>query len=50
MLDLSNNRLTGTVPALGRLTSLTFIDLSYNKLVGGIPQSLSSIETLTCVQ
>ena len=50
-LDLSNNGLTGAIPAeLGNLTNLVFLNLSGNKLSGRIPTSLgnlkSSIETL----
>ncbi|MQL97145.1 hypothetical protein Taro_029833 [Colocasia esculenta] len=38
-LDLSSNHLSGTIPpGLGNLQALQFLNLSFNDLVGGIPQ------------
>ena len=47
-LDLSDNQLTGKVPALfDILTSLTTLDLSNNQLTGPIPQGLGTLTGLT---
>ena len=46
-LDLSNNQLSGTIPAeLDRLTSLQVLDLSGNLLSGTIPAELGSLADL----
>ena len=43
-LDLSRNRLTGTIPsALGRLTYLQYLDLAVNRLAGPLPRSLGDL-------
>ena len=47
-LDLSGNRLRGTIPAdLGSLSNLTELDLSSNQLSGAIPADLGSLSNLT---
>ncbi|OMP05203.1 hypothetical protein CCACVL1_02007 [Corchorus capsularis] len=47
-LYLSNNRLTGQIPAtLGQLLSLSVLDLSSNSLAGSIPSSFGSLRNLT---
>ena len=46
-LNLSNNRLSGAVPAsLGKLTNLTELVLWGNQLIGEIPASLGSLRQL----
>ena len=43
-LDLSNNRLTGTIPAeLGSLSNLESLYLSSNELTGCIPEGLRDV-------
>ena len=43
-LQLSNNRLTGNLPAsLGNLSGLVYIDCSHNKLSGAIPLTLNNL-------
>ena len=47
MLDLSGNRLSGTVPAeLGRLANLENLNLAKNRLTGGIPAALGELSSL----
>ncbi len=47
-IDLSENSLTGTIPAeLGDLNSLTQLDLSGNSLSGNIPLELGNLTNLT---
>ena len=46
-LDLSSNRLTGTIPTeLGNLSSLTELGLSHNRLDGTIPSKLGGLSNL----
>lgn len=46
-LDLSNNQLSGEIPAdLGHLTNLEFLDLSDNELSGEIPTDLCRVAKL----
>ena len=45
-LDLSNNRLSRTIPNLSALDSLTSLDLSDNQLSGTIPDWLGSLTAL----
>ena len=48
ILDLSQNRLNGTIPpTLGNLSRLQILDLSQNSLSGPIPSSLGNLTTLT---
>lgn len=42
ILHLKGNKLTGTVPELGRLTRMSWLDLSNNAFHGTIPHSLGS--------
>ncbi|CAM6049800.1 unnamed protein product [Sphagnum compactum] len=42
-LSLKNCSLYGPIPELGALTNLQYVDLSLNKLSGGLPSNLSSI-------
>ena len=43
-LDISQNRLTGTIPAsLGGLTTLTGLSLWGNQLTGEIPAALGNL-------
>ena len=46
-LNLNTNQLSGTIPDLTRLTSLTNLQLGDNALSGTIPASLNSLTTLT---
>jgi Leucine-rich repeat (LRR) protein len=47
-LDLSHNGLGGVIPPLGGMISLYNLDLSFNRLVGGIPSQLPrSLSQLT---
>jgi hypothetical protein len=47
MLDLSNNKFTGTTPKeIGHLKSLTKLNLSFNCLSGETPQQLCSLTNL----
>ena len=47
ILDLSENLLSGTVPAaLGRLARLETLNLGYNQLEGGIPSDLGNLSKL----
>lgn len=47
IVDLSNNELTGTLPAeLGDLSNLAWLDLDYNRLSGSIPSRLGSLDSL----
>ena len=47
LLDLSNNQLSGEIPAsLGGLKALKMLNLSYNKLSGKIPASSSDLQNL----
>ncbi|KAH9574042.1 hypothetical protein CY35_01G034100 [Sphagnum magellanicum] len=41
-LSLKNCSLYGPIPELGALTNLSYVDLSLNKLSGGLPSNLSS--------
>jgi hypothetical protein len=46
-LEVSNNRLAGTIPAsIGNLTSLTNLRLFQNSLVGTIPSTISRLTNL----
>ena len=45
-LDLSNNRLSRTIPNLSRLTSLRTLNLGGNQVSGTIPDWLSSLTSL----
>ncbi|KAM0826991.1 hypothetical protein ACQ4PT_068484 [Festuca glaucescens] len=46
-IDLSNNRLEGTIPAsLGRLVSLRLVNMSHNAFTGKIPAKLGSMAAL----
>ncbi|MCK4761733.1 MAG: fibronectin type III domain-containing protein [Candidatus Aminicenantes bacterium] len=46
-LDLSNNRLSGTIPAwIGQLRGLRKLDLRYNRLSGGIPAWIGNLKNL----
>ena len=45
-LDLSENRLSGTIPDLGALSSLTTLNLGDNQLSGTIPDWLGSLTGL----
>ena len=51
VVDLSGNSLTGPFPSEGlpeaALTRLTYIDFSYNMLVGNIPTEISGLVNLT---
>ena len=43
-LDLSGNRLSGTIPdVIGDMTSLNFLMLQDNKLTGQLPQSIGNL-------
>ena len=47
LLDLSNNQLSGKIPAsLGALEALKLLNISYNKLSGKIPESFGDIKNL----
>ena len=47
-LDLSFNRLTGSIPAeLGSLSNLEWLDLYNNQLTGSIPAELGNLSNLT---
>lgn len=47
-LYLSNNNLTGTIPAsLGRLSRLSVLDLSQSSFVGSIPGSFANLQNLS---
>ena len=47
VLDLSENQLTGPIPAaLGDLTNLERLDLSDNELTGPIPAELGGLSNL----
>src|SRR5450755_1157933 len=44
-LALGRNNLVGTIPfTIGNLTSLTNLNLSFNRLTGGIPTALSNLQ------
>ena len=46
-LDLSHNRLSGTIPAeIGNLTSLTELELGFNELSGTIPAEIGNLTSL----
>jgi Leucine-rich repeat (LRR) protein len=46
-LDLSCNKLTGTIPSeLGELSSIHALNLSNNQLTGSIPQKISNLDKL----
>jgi len=46
-LDLSDNQLSGTIPAeLGNLTRLTSLDLNSNQLSGSIPAELGNLSNI----
>ncbi|KAL0714332.1 hypothetical protein Bca4012_021311 [Brassica carinata] len=45
-LDLSWNKLTGTIPESKLSDNMTTIELSYNNLTGTIPQSFSELDSL----
>ena len=48
LLDLEDNRLTGTIPPqLGDLSSLTWLNLARNQLTGPIPPELGDLSSLT---
>ena len=41
--------MTGTIPSeIGLLTSLTTLDLEYNKLTGTVPSEIESLGNLLC--
>ena len=42
-LNLSHNQLSGSIPKLGKASSLTSLDLSHNQLSGTIPSSVTNI-------
>lgn len=47
MLDLSNNQITGSIPAsVSQLSNLKVLDLSFNRLSGSIPNEISFIYPL----
>lgn len=47
VLNLSNNELTGEIPAsIGNLTSLTTLMLDHNKLTGNLPVTLTNLSKL----
>jgi len=49
-IDLSNNNLTGTIPAaLGNIANLTSLSLGNNHLSGSIPTALSSLSNLNAL-
>ncbi|WZZ17397.1 hypothetical protein YC2023_110486 [Brassica napus] len=45
-LDLSWNKLTGSIPESKLSDNMTTIELSYNNLTGSIPQSFSELDSL----
>ncbi|KAI3677812.1 hypothetical protein L6452_37082 [Arctium lappa] len=45
-IDLSRNRLTGSIPLNKLSDSMTTIDLAYNQLNGSIPETLSALPSL----
>ncbi|KAK2639543.1 hypothetical protein Ddye_027338 [Dipteronia dyeriana] len=47
IVDLSDNKLNGSFPSLGKLFSLTNLDLSNNELSSPIPSSLGELLSLT---
>jgi len=46
-LNVSMNKLTGSLPELGSLTQLKTLDISFNQLSGSLPSSLSLLTSLT---
>ncbi|RCV42871.1 hypothetical protein SETIT_9G250000v2 [Setaria italica] len=51
MLYLGSNRITGPIPpSIGRLTSLTLLDISYNQLSGSIPPEIGHLKKLTVLE
>ena len=46
ILDLSQNRLTGTIPAMSNLPGLHTLYFSCNQLTGSVPASLNSLRNL----
>jgi Leucine-rich repeat (LRR) protein len=50
-LDLSNNKLAGSLPAaIGSLANLEYLDVSSNQLSGSIPATISNLVNLGSVR
>lgn len=47
LLNLSHNALSGTIPSLGNLQELEYLDLSWKHLSGRIPPELSKLNCLS---
>ena len=46
-LDFSRNRIEGTIPnTLYSLTKLSYVDLSYNELVGSVDEAIGKLTNL----
>ncbi|GJP56015.1 hypothetical protein CLOM_g15065 [Closterium sp. NIES-68] len=48
-LDLSANRFVGTIPSFGKLTALTYLNLSSNWLAGPIPDCFGGLSRLRTI-